>query len=125
MEDDHEEHGTGMYEEEQEEHELPDDVEAEAEGEEEEGDENAAVGDVDVDAEIQILDKTQEEDSAKREAEKKERITTPFMTKYERARILGTRALQISMNAPVMVNLKGETDPLRIALMELQQKKIP
>ena len=25
----------------------------------------------------------------------KERITTPYMTKYERARILGTRALQI------------------------------
>jgi hypothetical protein len=26
----------------------------------------------------------------------KERVTTPYMTKYERARILGTRALQIS-----------------------------
>jgi len=24
------------------------------------------------------------------------RITTPFMTKYERARVLGTRALQIA-----------------------------
>ena len=32
-----------------------------------------------------------------------ERITSRFMTKYERARVLGTRALQISMNAPVMV----------------------
>ena len=38
------------------------------------------------------------------------------MTKYERARLLGTRALQISMNAPVMVELAGETDPLAIAL---------
>lgn len=27
--------------------------------------------------------------------ENKERMTTPYMTKYERARILGTRALQI------------------------------
>ena len=27
-----------------------------------------------------------------------ERVTTKFMTKYERARVLGTRALQISMN---------------------------
>lgn len=27
----------------------------------------------------------------------KTRITTPYMTKYERARILGTRALQISL----------------------------
>lgn len=32
-----------------------------------------------------------------------ERITTKYLTKYERARVLGTRALQISMNAPVMV----------------------
>ncbi len=47
------------------------------------------------------------------------------MTKYERARVLGTRALQISMNAPVLVDLEGETDPLQIAIMELNQKKIP
>ncbi|PWN44438.1 RNA polymerase Rpb6 [Ceraceosorus guamensis] len=54
-----------------------------------------------------------------------ERITTPYMTKYERARILGTRALQISMNAPVLVPTDGETDPLNIALKELEAKKIP
>ncbi|GMM48858.1 DNA-directed RNA polymerase core subunit [Pichia kluyveri] len=56
---------------------------------------------------------------------KEERITTPFMTKYERARILGTRALQISMNAPVLVDIEGETDPLQIAMKELSAKKIP
>lgn len=56
---------------------------------------------------------------------KNERITTPFMTKYERARILGTRALQISMNAPVLVDIEGETDPLQIAMKELSAKKIP
>jgi len=43
------------------------------------------------------------------------RITARYMTKYERARVLGTRALQISMGAPVMVELVGETDPLMIA----------
>jgi DNA-directed RNA polymerase I, II, and III subunit RPABC2 len=62
------------------------------------------------------------------------------MTKYERARVLGTRALQIrsveqcwkmgmelinSMNAPVLVPVEGETDPLEIALKELAAKKIP
>ncbi len=52
-------------------------------------------------------------------------MTTPYMTKYERARVLGTRAMQISMNAPVMVPLEGETDPLQIALKELLRKKIP
>ncbi|KAI9839119.1 MAG: hypothetical protein M1819_003112 [Sarea resinae] len=53
------------------------------------------------------------------------RTTTPYMTKYERARLLGTRALQISMNAPVLVDLEGETDPLQIAIKELREKKIP
>lgn len=42
------------------------------------------------------------------------RKTSKYMTKYERARILGTRALQISMNAPVMVELEGESDPLEV-----------
>jgi DNA-directed RNA polymerases I, II, and III subunit RPABC2 len=54
-----------------------------------------------------------------------ERITTHFLTKYERARILGTRALQISMGAPPMVNVTGESDPLMIAQKELMEKKIP
>lgn len=30
-----------------------------------------------------------------------------------------------SMNAPVLVDLEGETDPLQIAIKELNQKKIP
>ncbi|EFJ06023.1 hypothetical protein SELMODRAFT_236641 [Selaginella moellendorffii] len=55
----------------------------------------------------------------------KPRKTTKYMTKYERARVLGTRALQISMNAPVMVELEGETDPLEIAMKELRERKIP
>ncbi|KAK3633790.1 subunit common to RNA polymerases I, II, and III [Elasticomyces elasticus] len=54
-----------------------------------------------------------------------QRTTTPYMTKYERARVLGTRALQISMNAPVLVDVEGETDPLQIAIKELREKKVP
>ncbi|KAL8733848.1 MAG: hypothetical protein Q9166_001836 [cf. Caloplaca sp. 2 TL-2023] len=54
-----------------------------------------------------------------------QRSTTPYMTKYERARVLGTRALQISMNAPVLVDIEGATDPLQIAIKELKEKKIP
>jgi DNA-directed RNA polymerases I, II, and III subunit RPABC2 len=56
---------------------------------------------------------------------KEDRMTTRYMTKYERARVLGTRALQISMNAPVMVDIAGETDPLKIAMKELRERKIP
>ncbi|KFD56068.1 hypothetical protein M514_03192 [Trichuris suis] len=53
------------------------------------------------------------------------RITSPFMTKYERARVLGTRALQIAMGAPIMVELEAETDPLEIARKEMRAQRIP
>ena len=56
---------------------------------------------------------------------KENRVTTKYMTKYERARILGTRALQISHGASIMVDPEGETDPLMIARKELRQRKIP
>ncbi|KAG7013212.1 DNA-directed RNA polymerases II, IV and V subunit 6A [Cucurbita argyrosperma subsp. argyrosperma] len=65
------------------------------------------------------------EDKEDEEPIERVRKTSKFMTKYERARILGTRALQISMNAPVMVELEGETDPLEIAMKELRERKIP
>lgn len=52
------------------------------------------------------------------------RATAPYLTKYERARVLGLRAAQISMNAPVLVDTRGQTDPLAIAMMELEQGRI-
>ena len=52
------------------------------------------------------------------------RITSKFMTKYEKTRILGTRATQISMNAPAMVDTTGITDPLKIAIKEFEYKNI-
>ncbi|OAL56667.1 RNA polymerase Rpb6 [Pyrenochaeta sp. DS3sAY3a] len=60
-----------------------------------------------------------------RRVDNDKRTTTPYMTKYERARVLGTRALQISGNAPVLIDVEGMTDPLQIAAKELQEKKIP
>ena len=60
-----------------------------------------------------------------REVPAQERTTSRYMTKYERTRIIGTRALQLSQNAPPLVELAGETDPLKIASRELQAKKIP
>ena len=54
-----------------------------------------------------------------------ERITSRFMTKYERARILGSRALQISKNAPLMVDPGEESDPYKLAEMELDRKRVP
>ena len=54
-----------------------------------------------------------------------DRITSRFMTKYERARILGSRALQISKNAPLMVDPGEESDPYKLAEMELDRRKVP
>ncbi len=53
------------------------------------------------------------------------RTTTPYLTKYEKARIIGARALQISKNAPIFVNAENETDPILIAEKELREHKIP
>ena len=67
----------------------------------------------------------QDNDGRSRSIPMQDRVTTRYLTKYERARVLGTRALQISMNAPVMVDLDGEIDPLKIAEKELRERKIP
>lgn len=55
------------------------------------------------------------------------RITTRFLTKYERARLLGTRALQLSLNAPPLVEVTEQErgDPLLIAGKELRERRLP
>jgi DNA-directed RNA polymerase subunit K len=45
-------------------------------------------------------------------------------TRYERARIIGARSLQIAMGAPVFVEA-GDEDPRTIAKRELKQGKLP
>ena len=55
----------------------------------------------------------------------KDRETSRFLTKYEKAKILGERAIQISNGAKVMVEVeKGVWDPMIIAEKELREKKI-
>ncbi|MHA1341424.1 MAG: DNA-directed RNA polymerase subunit K [Promethearchaeota archaeon] len=61
-----------------------------------------------------------------REAKKKIKIGNVFLTRYERARIIGARALQLSMNAPVLIPLKDvKKDPLEIAERELKEGVLP
>jgi DNA-directed RNA polymerase subunit K len=45
-------------------------------------------------------------------------------TRYERARIIGARALQISMGAPILIKTT-KTEPLEIALEEFDHGVIP
>jgi len=52
--------------------------------------------------------------------------TIPFLTKYERARILGQRAKQINMGAQSFIKRPDNViDGIIIAELELKQKKIP
>ncbi|MFH0815998.1 MAG: DNA-directed RNA polymerase subunit K [Methanobacteriota archaeon] len=47
-------------------------------------------------------------------------------TRFEKARIIGARALQISMGAPVLIELAIEMiDPVNIAMYEYQEDAIP
>lgn len=52
-------------------------------------------------------------------------------TKYEKARMLGSRALQISMGAPILIKLTKEQleqtsyDPLKIAEIEYEKGVLP
>ena len=49
-----------------------------------------------------------------------------YLTKYEKTRLIGLRALQISMGSPIMVDVpEGITDPITIAEIELSERKIP
>ena len=58
------------------------------------------------------------------------KIGPPILTRFEKARILGARALQISMGAPPLIEIEEErdkemTDPLLIATAELEAKVLP
>lgn len=56
---------------------------------------------------------------------------TEFFTKYEKARIIGARALQIFMEAPILVKLEKEDfkrlgySPVEIAKMEYDAGVLP
>ena len=93
------------------------DVNNEFEAEEEEEDEE--------ERESQILDGQQE--GKGNAITGQDRTTTPFLTKYEKARVIGARALQNSKNAPILVNYnpQEENDPILLAEKELRLQKIP
>ena len=61
-----------------------------------------------------------------REVKKYVKIGSIFLTRYEKARIVGARALQISFGAPILIKKpKNLIDPIKIALAELKAKILP
>ncbi len=53
-------------------------------------------------------------------------VGPPHLTRYEKSRIIGARALQISMGAPILLDIPKEIiDPIIIAEMELKAGVLP
>ncbi len=47
-------------------------------------------------------------------------------TRFEKARIIGARALQISMGAPILLKIPEDMlDPVEIAMLEFKEGVIP
>ena len=55
----------------------------------------------------------------------RDRKTIPILSKYERTRVVGERAIQISMGSPPLVEVGNLENPVDIAEKELREKKIP
>ena len=53
-------------------------------------------------------------------------IGPPKITRFEKARIVGARSLQISMGAPILIEInETDTSPIDIAVKELNAKILP
>jgi DNA-directed RNA polymerase subunit K/omega len=53
-------------------------------------------------------------------------IGPPKLTRFEKTRVVGARALQISMGAPILVDISaGFLSPIDIALKELEAGVLP
>jgi len=48
-----------------------------------------------------------------------------FLTKYEKVRIIGTRAEQLEAGAPPVIDIGDMTSAIEIAEKELKERKIP
>lgn len=113
------------------------DTESEAEDEESiEGDEDGddcvykltkKKNDDDIDDKLEEDNFAEDEDVKLRNGvvPKEDRQTKPIMTKYERVRILGERARQLSLGAKPMIKGMESKDPKEVARQELKEGSIP
>jgi DNA-directed RNA polymerase subunit K/omega len=54
------------------------------------------------------------------------KIGPPKLTRFEKARIVGARSLQIAMGAPAFISLEGGyRGPIEVATLELEQDALP
>ena len=106
-------------------------VEAEAEAEVEADDEclyrKAKVKNLDKDDDNEELEEVYDDDNLNFNEIVKpdERITKPFMTIFERVRLLGDRAKQLSLGAKPMIKGLETMNPKEIAKLELEKGVLP
>ncbi len=74
-----------------------------------------------------VIDKIEEHDAVEIPCEKgKITIGPPTLTKFEKARIMGARALQLSLGAPPFIPIpKSARISLDISMEEIEQRVIP
>ena len=81
----------------------------------------------DILADVEVEDNFIEDDTIETSVfvESEKRITKNYMTVYERVRLLGERAKQLSLGAKPLIKGAENMDPKIVAKMELEQKIIP
>ena len=138
-EDDIEEEGEEEEEEDEEGDEEGEEKEKEGEGEGEEEIEVEGDGDDDclykitkkkktLDIELEVGEDNFEDEEINKQniyVKSEDRVTKPMLFEFERVRILGERATQISMGAKPMIKNVDNLDPKIVAKMELENKVIP
>jgi DNA-directed RNA polymerase subunit K len=55
----------------------------------------------------------------------KKKVTPIKLTRFEKARLIGARALQLSLGATPLVDISDSIDPVDIATKELKENVIP
>lgn len=59
-------------------------------------------------------------------AKRRVKIVGPLkLTKYEKARVIGARALQLALGAPPLIEVESAKDPIEIAEEELKAGVLP
>lgn len=62
---------------------------------------------------------------ARKKKASKKTVKPAKLTRFEKARLIGARALQLSMGAKPKVEVSGSIDPIDIATLELKENLIP
>ena len=86
--------------------------------------------DLEEEEDVDVLDDDDElienlKDTYENLVENTEKQTPPYLTKFEKARVLGIRARQLSKGAMPLVNCDGLEIPEDIAHKELMERKLP